>query len=73
MKTMKIQGDNWYGARKMKVPDPEKYETPYGGRLVWTLPGSTQVICHLKVRKSRYQMWRIIVSCIIFIKVLTHN
>ena len=27
---------------------PERYATPYGGRLVWTLPGGTQIICHLK-------------------------
>ena len=47
--TMDEQGKKWYGARNMKVPDPAKYTTPYGGRLVWTLPGSTQVVCHLKV------------------------
>ena len=46
---MDEQGKKWYGARNMKVPDPAKYTTPYGGRLVWTLPGSTQVVCHLKV------------------------
>jgi chitin synthase len=27
---------------------PKKYATPYGGRLVWTLPGKTKIICHLK-------------------------
>ena len=32
----------------MKVSDPVKYPTPYGGRLIWTLPGGTKVICHLK-------------------------
>ena len=32
----------------MKVPDPIRYATPYGGRLVWQLPGSTKIICHLK-------------------------
>merc|ERR1712212_547376 len=26
----------------------KKYPTPYGGRLVWTLPGKTKIICHLK-------------------------
>jgi chitin synthase len=25
-----------------------KYPTPYGGRLVWTLPGKTKMIAHLK-------------------------
>ena len=47
--TMDEQGKKWYGARNMKVPEAIKYTTPYGGRLVWNLPGSTQVICHLKV------------------------
>ena len=47
--TMDEQGKKWYGARNMKVPEAVKYATPYGGRLVWNLPGSTQVICHLKV------------------------
>ena len=32
----------------MKVPYPVKYPTPYGGRLIWTLPGGTKIICHLK-------------------------
>ncbi|CAG0914900.1 unnamed protein product [Notodromas monacha] len=27
---------------------PIVYPTPYGGRLVWTLPGKTKVICHVK-------------------------
>ena len=43
-----IQGKKWYGRRNMKVPPPIKIPTPYGGRLVWNLPGSTQIICHLK-------------------------
>ncbi|XP_043674130.1 chitin synthase chs-2 isoform X1 [Vespula pensylvanica] len=30
------------------VKDPKKYPTPYGGRLVWTLPGKTKMIAHLK-------------------------
>ena len=47
---MDTQGKKWYGSRNMKVPDPAKVITPYGGRLVWTLPGSTQVVCHLKVQ-----------------------
>ena len=37
-----------YGRRNMKVPYPIRYATPYGGRLIWTLPGNTKVICHLK-------------------------
>ena len=42
------QGKKWFGERKMKVPPPAKYPAPYGGRLIWTLPGGTKVICHLK-------------------------
>ena len=41
----------------MKVPNPVRYATPYGGRLVWKLPGSTKIICHLKdenkIRKKK--------------------
>ena len=51
---MDTQGKKWYGSRNMKVPDPTKIITPYGGRLIWTLPGSTQVVCHLKVRKYQF-------------------
>ena len=32
----------------MKVPFPTRYATPYGGRLIWQLPGNTKIICHLK-------------------------
>ena len=32
----------------MKVPYPIRYATPYGGRLIWKLPGNTKIICHLK-------------------------
>ena len=47
-----IQGKNWYGGRKMKVPPAVKYSTPYGGRLIWTLPGDTKIICHLKDKEK---------------------
>lgn len=32
----------------IRVRAPKKYPTPYGGRLVWTLPGKTKMIAHLK-------------------------
>ncbi|KAJ6636552.1 Chitin synthase chs-2 [Pseudolycoriella hygida] len=32
----------------IRVRPPKKYPTPYGGRLVWTLPGKTKMIAHLK-------------------------
>ncbi|KAG5345608.1 CHS3 synthase, partial [Acromyrmex heyeri] len=32
----------------MRFSPPTKYPTPYGGRLVWTLPGKTNLIVHLK-------------------------
>jgi chitin synthase len=34
---------------KMEIEEPTKIVTPYGGRLVWILPGRTKLICHLKV------------------------
>jgi chitin synthase len=30
------------------IRPPKKFPTPYGGRLVWTLPGKTKMIVHLK-------------------------
>nr|QPN96974.1 chitin synthase 1 variant a [Riptortus pedestris] len=32
----------------IRIKPPVKYPTPYGGRLVWTLPGKTKMIAHLK-------------------------
>lgn len=32
----------------VKIKPPIIYSTPYGGRLVWTLPGRTKMIAHLK-------------------------
>ncbi|XP_055306958.1 chitin synthase chs-2 isoform X4 [Sitodiplosis mosellana] len=32
----------------IRVRPPKKYPAPYGGRLVWTLPGKTKMIAHLK-------------------------
>ena len=32
----------------VRIRPPKKIPTPYGGRLVWTLPGKTKIICHLK-------------------------
>ncbi|KAH3754146.1 chitin synthase chs-2-like [Dreissena polymorpha] len=36
----------------MKIPPPKKIETPYGGRLVWELPGGNMLIAHLKDNKK---------------------
>jgi chitin synthase len=30
------------------IRPPVMFSTPYGGRLVWTLPGKTKMIAHLK-------------------------
>ncbi|XP_058798456.1 chitin synthase chs-2-like [Phymastichus coffea] len=35
-------------ARNFKASPPVKYPTPYGGRLVWTLPEQTKMYVHLK-------------------------
>jgi chitin synthase len=32
----------------IKVKDPKRIATPYGGRLEWSLPGQTKLIAHLK-------------------------
>ncbi|KAL6424393.1 hypothetical protein ACFW04_009877 [Cataglyphis niger] len=37
---------------RMHYTPPIKYPTPYGGRLVWTLPAKTQLIVHLKDRNK---------------------
>ena len=44
-------GQKWYGNRRpiQKIEPPTVFLTPYGGRLVWYLPGKTKIICHLKV------------------------
>jgi chitin synthase len=47
VETMNEAGSHAYG-RKIKVKPCRKYPTPYGGRLVWTLPGKTKIVCHLK-------------------------
>merc|ERR1711892_234093 len=40
-------GSRHFG-KKIRVKPCKKYPTPYGGRLVWTLPGKTKIVCHLK-------------------------
>lgn len=32
----------------IRIRPPIKYPTPYGGRLVWTLPGKTKMFVHIK-------------------------
>ncbi|XP_047473988.1 chitin synthase chs-2-like isoform X2 [Penaeus chinensis] len=32
----------------IRIRPPKKYPAPYGGRLVWTLPGKTKIVAHLK-------------------------
>ena len=36
----------------IRIRAPKKIPTPYGGRLVWTLPGKTKIICHLKDKQK---------------------
>lgn len=33
---------------RIKISAPTKIVTPYGGKLIWTLPGRTKMIAHLK-------------------------
>ncbi|EFN88670.1 Chitin synthase 8 [Harpegnathos saltator] len=44
VETVQRNVENMY----MRSSPPNKYPTPYGGRLMWTLPGKTQLIVHLK-------------------------
>jgi chitin synthase len=37
---------------EVRVRPPTIYPTPYGGRLVWTLPGKTKMIAHLKDKQK---------------------
>ena len=51
-------GRKWYGKRGFDI-HMTKMTTPYGGRLIWELPGKTKIICHLKDKnkirhKKRY-------------------
>jgi len=32
----------------IRIKPPTKYPSPYGGRLVWTLPGKTKLTVHIK-------------------------
>ena len=45
--------------KKVRVKLPTKIPTPYGGQLIWTLPGKTNVVVHLKdVKKIRIKKRR---------------
>lgn len=48
LKMVEECGRKWYGKRNFKIEVPEIYTTPYGGRIIWNLPGGTKIICHLK-------------------------
>lgn len=51
----------------VRLRPPKKYPTPYGGRLVWTLPGKTKMICHLKDKsKIRHRKRWSQVKCFFF-------
>lgn len=41
-----------HGTNTAKIRPPRIYPTPYGGRIVWTLPGKTKLIAHLKDKKK---------------------
>ena len=57
-----------YG-KPVKIKACKKYPTPYGGRLVWTLPGKTQIICHLKVSIFNFFLIFSIITCMFRIKI----
>ena len=39
----------------IRLRPPKKVPTPYGGRLVYTLPGKTKMFVHMKVMKSLFR------------------
>ena len=47
IETVSSLGNEWYGSRGLQI-EMTKMVTPYGGRLEWTLPGTTKITCHLK-------------------------
>ena len=50
MKTVENYGEKYYGDTwQLKLT---KFQTPYGGRLVWQLPGGTSIVVHLKNKKK---------------------
>ena len=58
IETVASLGKEWYGSRGLQI-EMTKMVTPYGGRLEWTLPGTTKITCHLKDKtkirhKKRY-------------------
>jgi len=57
---------------RMHVRAPKKYPTPYGGRLVWTLPGKTKMIAHLKDKsKIRHRKrWSQVTPCDVRLEIL---
>ena len=50
MNTVENYGEKYYGDKWQL--DLTKYQTPYGGRLVWKLPGGTSIVVHLKNKKK---------------------
>jgi len=36
----------------VRLRAPKKVPTPYGGKLIWTLPGKTKLIAHLKDKEK---------------------
>jgi chitin synthase len=47
MDTVDIAASEVHGT-DCHIQPPVKFPTPYGGRLVWTMPGKTKMIVHLK-------------------------
>jgi chitin synthase len=45
--TVDIAASEVHGT-ECRIGPPVTYPTPYGGRLVWKLPGKTKMIVHLK-------------------------
>ena len=51
----------------MKIPAPTKVPTPYGGRLIWRMPGGNKIIAHLKDKakiRHRKRWSQVIKTCL---------
>ena len=60
IETVESLGQEWYGTRGLQI-EMTKMVTPYGGRLEWTLPGTTKITCHLKDKKKIRHKKRLVV------------
>ena len=52
IETVAKYGKEWYDRIGVPFPKATKIVTPYGGRMIWSLPGGTELIVHLKDKEK---------------------